>query len=356
MSTDSLIPSSWYYCADASEIEPGEVVRREFFGQTLAFWRTESGVLQVSDSTCPHRGSDLTQLGKVKGETLQCFSHDYTFNGAGDCVGTGQGSLPCRSKRALRQYPVHEVGNFVLVWFDADGEEPSWKIPEDIFEFDNKGPFVKSKFHFDCAVETINEDNFDVGHLYKWHDLSTVDSTLPTVDGHTISVVHDFKRHSILFDRSLPPPFSILSQEITSRYGSTLYGHGLTYSFIDLDAFDFHVQDFIFATPINATQTMYTTFLRRILPENTRTIRETLKDKLLHPFLFRMFVFRLRREHLNEGHNFWENQQRVESPIITDAERSMLEPYWQWCKQFKGNPPPKAKSHLTVVDPARASG
>jgi len=346
VSTDSPIPSSWYYCADSSEIAPGHVIRRKFFGQDLAFWRTESGILHVSHSVCPHRGSDLVQLGSVKGETLQCFSHDYTFNGDGDCVETGQGSLPCQSKDALRQFPVHEIGTFVLVWFDIDGEEPTWKIPDHIFSFDRKGPFVKSQFEFRCAVETINEDNFDVGHLYKWHELSTVDSTIPKVDGHTISVVHDFKRHSILFDHALPGPLRHLPQEISSRYGSTLYGHGLTFSFIDLDAFDFHVQDFIFATPINTTKTLYTTFLRRVLPATKETTRAGLLRRLLHPILFRMFVYRLRREHLYEGHQFWENQHRVENPIITDGEREMLEPYWEWCRQFKGSPPPQTRPQL----------
>src|SRR6185436_4594641 len=106
-------------------------------------------------------------------------------------------------------------------------------------------------------------------------------------DRHMISVVHDFKRHSIMFDRPLPPPLDILSKEIVSRYGSTLYGHGLTYSFIDLPAFDFSTQDFIWATPISATRTLYTTYLRRRLPSG-------FAQRVLHPLLFALFIWRLR--------------------------------------------------------------
>lgn len=331
---DAVIPSGWYYCADSREIRAGAVVRKELFGQRLALWRTESGELRITDATCPHLGSDLTKLGKVKGEHLQCFSHRFEYDGAGSCVKTPR-ALPCRTERVLYSWPVHEVGGFVLAWYHPERREPTWRIPDAIFDSTDKGEFVKSQFEFECSVKTINEDNFDVGHLYNWHELSSVASTLPTVDGHTISVVHDFKRHSILFKKPLPPPFDVITREIVSRYGSTLYGPGLTYSFIDLPAFDFSTQDFIWPTPISATRTLYTTFLRRRLPSGPRTLKQRVIDRLIHPVLFPMFVVRLRREHRHEGHGFWENQQRLANPNITARERTMLEPYWQWCRQFE---------------------
>jgi len=323
------IPSGWYYVADSSEIAPGAVVRKEVFATRLALWRTESGALHINDATCPHMGSDLTKLGKVVGEHLQCFSHRYQYDGEGTCVKTPR-SLPCRTERVLASWPVHEVGGFVLAWYDAQRREPTWRIPDAVFDGANAGRFVKSQFTFDCSVETINEDNFDVGHLYNWHELQEVKSTLPVVDGHTISVTHDFKRHSVLFKREVP----LLSRPIISRYGSTLYGHGLTYSFIDLPAFDFSTQDFIWPTPISATRTLYTTFLRRRLPTGKRTLRQKLVDRLVHPLLFPAFVWRLRGEHRHEGHGFWENQTRLAAPNVSDEERKMLEPYWRWCEQF----------------------
>jgi phenylpropionate dioxygenase-like ring-hydroxylating dioxygenase large terminal subunit len=332
-SSHHSIPSSWYYAACSSEIPAGGVVRKELFGQVLALWRTASGLLHASDATCPHLGSDLGRLGKVVGEHLQCFSHRFEYDGEGNCAKTPR-SAPCRSKNVLYSWPVHEVGGFVLLWYDAARRAPTWRIPEEIFATAGKGRFVKSQYVFDCSVQTINEDNFDVGHLYNWHELQRVRSTLPRVDGHTISVTHDFERHSILVKRPLPGPLSLLTRQITSRYGSTLYGHGLTYSFIDLPAFDFSTQDFIWPTPLGAGRTLYTTFLRRNLPSGKRTLRQRVVDSLIHPLLFPMFVLRLRGEHRSEGHGFWENQRRVDDPIITAEERAMLEPYWEWCKQF----------------------
>jgi len=348
------IPSSWYYCVESSEVPTGEVVGKELFGHRLVFWRTESGVLHVSDATCPHRGSDLSKLGSVCGEHLKCFSHDYEYDSEGSCVKTWANTLPCRADKVLYSWPVHEVGGFVLVWYDAYRREPTWQIPDDIFSSEGKGSFIRSQYVFDCPIETINEDNFDVGHLYKWHELTEVSSTLPKVDGTTISVVHDFKRHSILFSKPLPPPLDVLSKEITSRYGSTLYGHGLTYSYIDLPVFDFHVQDFIFATPLGNNRTLYTTFLRRVLPEGKRSLQERFVDTVIHPVMFAMFVMRLRQEHKNEGHGFWENQSRVEAPIITERERPMLEPYWQWCRQFDPDASLTKVARLPIVSKASA--
>jgi len=150
------IPSGWYYCADSTEIKPGQVLRKELFGQTLALWRTESGVMHISDATCPHLGTDLGALGKVRGEHLQCFSHRFEYDGAGNCVKTPR-SQPCRTEQVLYSWPVHEVGGFVLAWYDARRREPTWRIPDEIFDATGKGAFVKSQYVFDCSVETIND-------------------------------------------------------------------------------------------------------------------------------------------------------------------------------------------------------
>ena len=104
---NKTIPSGWYFCAESSEVKAGEVIAKALFGKNLILWRTESGVLQISDAVCPHLGSDLGKLGKVRGEHLQCFSHKYTYNSDGDCVSTGFKTLPCRNKKALRHLPVH---------------------------------------------------------------------------------------------------------------------------------------------------------------------------------------------------------------------------------------------------------
>lgn len=322
------IPSGWYFCAESNEIAPGGVMRKEVFGTVIVLWRTRQGVLHVTDAACPHLGSDLGVLGRVEGEHLHCFSHGHRFDGEGTGVTMG-----CE-KHALRTWPVHEISGLALVWYDAAHLEPTWQIPEALFDAPGRGRFHRSDFEFATTVETINEDNFDVGHLFNWHELSAVDSTLPEVDGHTISVVHDFRRHSLVFQKKLPKPLDILSRELRSRYSSTLYGPGFTWSQIDLPDAGFAVEDAIFPTPLAEGRVQYTTFVRRIHAKPSNNPIKRALTEALHAALLPIFVLRLRQEHRHEGHGFWENQTRIDNPRLSDKEWRMIGPYRDWCQQF----------------------
>lgn len=330
------IPSGWYFAAESKQVKKGQVLRMALFGKVLVLWRTESGTLFISDAVCPHLGSDLGKLGKVVGENLQCFSHGYTYNGAGDCVATAAKTLPCRHKSVMNQSPVHEIGGFILAWHDANGLPPAWRIPDHVF--DDAGTtvkYVRSDFEFEVPVETLNEDNFDVGHLYTWHNVTDVRTRPIQVDGPTISIAHDFHRHSILFEKPLPKPLSFLARPIDSQYSSTLYGHGLTASYIHIFNLGVHLQDMIWVTPLSPTRIKYTTFLRRVLPTGNRSLLQKLSDIFLQPIIFRFSVYRLRQEHRLEGQGFWENQSPVKNPILTEQEQALIYPYRQWCKQFE---------------------
>lgn len=322
------IPKGWYFCAESSEIRPKQVVAKKLFGEQVILWRTASGVIHMSLATCPHLGSNLGKLGSVHGETLRCFSHDYTYNGKGDCVSTGFKVLPQCHKNVLKSYPVQELNGFILAWYAADHSEPNWHIPAELMLANTN--YARSDFIFKVPIETINEDNFDVGHLYKWHNVYDVRTTPVQKDKHIISISHSFKRHSIIFNKPLKPPFRFLMKEVNSRYSSTLYGHGLTDSYIDIFNLGIHLQDLIWCTPIDKTHTMYTTFVR--LTKESQ--KYSIFSKIISKIIFRACVWRLRQEHKTEGHQFWENQTKMESPILTDKERELIGPYREWCLQF----------------------
>ncbi|MBV8801430.1 MAG: Rieske 2Fe-2S domain-containing protein [Gammaproteobacteria bacterium] len=325
---DKTIPKGWYFCAESSEIKPGKIVAKILFGQKIIIWRTTSGTIHISLAVCPHLGSDLGKLGTVQGEYLQCFSHSYTYNGQGDCVSTGFNTLPSCHKNVLKNFPVQEMNGFILVWYAEDNSSPDWYIPSELMQPNHS--YVRSNFIFKVPIETINEDNFDVGHLYKWHNIYDVQTTPIEQNNHTISISHSFKRHSILFNKPFKPPFHFLTKGIHSRYSSTLYGHGLTDSYIDIFNLDIHLQDLIWCTPIDAEHTMYTTFVR--LMKNSDKFY--FLSNILSRIIFHACVWRLRREHKKEGHLFWENQSRIQSPILTDVESKLIGPYRRWCLQF----------------------
>ena len=131
---DKIIPSGWYFCAESSEVKSGQVIAKALFGKNLILWRTNSGVLQISDAVCPHWGRELGKRGMVRGEYLLCFPHKYTYNSNGDCVSSGFKTFPYRNKKGLRHLPVHEVEGFILAWYDANGRKPLWRIPKEVFD------------------------------------------------------------------------------------------------------------------------------------------------------------------------------------------------------------------------------
>jgi hypothetical protein len=166
--------------------------------------------------------------------------------------------------------------------------------------------------------------------LYKWHNVYDVKTTPVECSGPMISISHAFKRHSIIFKKPLKPPLHFLSAEVNSKYSSTLYGHGLTNSFIDIYNYNIHLHDLIWCTPISATRTLYTTFVRQHRTQD----QDNILKKCFKALMFRACVWRLRQEHKHEGYGFWENQSPVAVPLLTETERQIIGPYREWCAQF----------------------
>ena len=58
-----------------------------FVDKNLAVFRGEDGVAYVVDAYCPHLGANMSVLGKVIRNCLQCPFHGWTFRGEdGVCV------------------------------------------------------------------------------------------------------------------------------------------------------------------------------------------------------------------------------------------------------------------------------
>src|SRR3546814_6422256 len=107
----------------SDEFAEHEVVPRDYFGMRLAFYRGEDGTVRCLDAFCPHLGADLS-AGKVIGNELQCPFHNWQYNGAGKCVKIPYcDKIPARAK--TRSFPVGEMNDTVLIWFDPEHGERS---------------------------------------------------------------------------------------------------------------------------------------------------------------------------------------------------------------------------------------
>jgi nitrite reductase/ring-hydroxylating ferredoxin subunit len=89
-------------------------------GRELVVWRAESGVAQVWEDRCPHRGMRLS-FGFVRGETLNCLYHGWQYGTSASCQAIpAHPDLDVPPTIKANCYPSAETGGFILVSMDAE--------------------------------------------------------------------------------------------------------------------------------------------------------------------------------------------------------------------------------------------
>jgi nitrite reductase/ring-hydroxylating ferredoxin subunit len=69
----------------SANIPAGAVAQGWIPGLEIALWRSASGRIVASSNRCPHRGMRLSH-GFVRGETLACIYHGWSFGPDGRCI------------------------------------------------------------------------------------------------------------------------------------------------------------------------------------------------------------------------------------------------------------------------------
>lgn len=121
-------PTGWFQVAWSAELGSGDVRPLRYFGRDLVLWRGEGGGVNVFDAHCPHLGAHLGYGGTVCGEDLQCPFHGWQWSAEGRNV-----VIPYSKRRNPGQrvtvWPVREVNGLIMVWYGAEGGQPSWEPP-----------------------------------------------------------------------------------------------------------------------------------------------------------------------------------------------------------------------------------
>lgn len=108
-----FIYNRWYVAALSSEV--GEVpLARTILGHPVVLYRKADGTPVALADRCPHRRYPLS-LGKLRGDTLECGYHGFTFDCEGGCVSVpGQDQIPSRAR--VETYPVIQQGVWIWIW------------------------------------------------------------------------------------------------------------------------------------------------------------------------------------------------------------------------------------------------
>jgi 3-ketosteroid 9alpha-monooxygenase subunit A len=176
-------PRGWYAVALSQELSPGEVKALRYFERDLVLFRGENGEANLLDAFCPHLGAHLGHGGMVKGNSIACPFHKWEFDGNGKCTKVPYAEkIP--PKAAVPAWPVVEKNGLIMTWFDIEGKEPDWQLPdvpevgsEDWTEFKVKEWKVKSH-----SVD-MGENQVDVAHFRYLHGTQNYPDSEASIDG-----------------------------------------------------------------------------------------------------------------------------------------------------------------------------
>src|SRR5229473_198154 len=83
------LPNYWYPIARASDLGAMPVAVKRF-GQELVLWRDSAGQPHAFEDRCAHRAAHLSAMarepGKIRGATISCSYHGWTYDTTGSCV------------------------------------------------------------------------------------------------------------------------------------------------------------------------------------------------------------------------------------------------------------------------------
>jgi nitrite reductase/ring-hydroxylating ferredoxin subunit len=114
----------WTPVALSVDVPKGTVVPAWIPSGRIALWRSQSGALAASSDRCPHRGMRLS-YGFVRGETLSCIYHGWSFASNGRCqrIPAHPGLEPPETIN-LQNSVVDESGGIIWVALEQPKTQP----------------------------------------------------------------------------------------------------------------------------------------------------------------------------------------------------------------------------------------
>lgn len=156
----------WYWVTPSQNLRVGEVKPMTILGRELVIYRGKDKRAVTLDAYCPHMGAHLAE-GKVEGNELRCFFHQWKFDSEGICV-----NIPCLAEPIpvkLKSWPTAEKYGMIWVW---TGEVPQQPLPF-VPELEQKDCDVILAYNFvrNCHPNVVIINAIDAQHFNTVHKL-----------------------------------------------------------------------------------------------------------------------------------------------------------------------------------------
>ena len=195
----------WWVGAFSDEVGRA-LLGRWLLDTPVLFYRAEDGRAVAIEDRCPHRGAPLS-LGCLKGDTVQCGYHGFTFDTDGSCVNVPSMKAPLAAAR-VQAFPVIEQPPFVWVYLGdpdrIDDVPPPPRLP---WTEDAAFGVIHGRMDVDANYMLLKENVLDLTHFGYVH--ATTFKITDWIDPPTFSTEGETTSYRQTFTRSpLPPVFA----------------------------------------------------------------------------------------------------------------------------------------------------
>lgn len=156
----------WYWVLPSRNLRKGGVKAVTVLGRELVIYRGQDKRVITFDAYCPHMGAHLAQ-GKVEGNELRCFFHNWKFDADGICV-----DIPCLSEplpMKLKSWHTAEKYGMIWVWTGETPHQPLPFVPE--LEDEECYSALGSRFIKNCHPNVVMINAIDAQHFNTVHNL-----------------------------------------------------------------------------------------------------------------------------------------------------------------------------------------
>ncbi|MBW4518653.1 MAG: aromatic ring-hydroxylating dioxygenase subunit alpha [Scytolyngbya sp. HA4215-MV1] len=114
----------WYWALPCKDLAVGRVKAISLLGRNLAIYRGASGQVVAMDAYCPHMGAHLAE-GKVEGDGIRCFFHNWKYDAGGNCV-----EVPSLGRALpVRVRTWHTAEKYGMIWVWVGQTDPGSTAP-----------------------------------------------------------------------------------------------------------------------------------------------------------------------------------------------------------------------------------
>jgi phenylpropionate dioxygenase-like ring-hydroxylating dioxygenase large terminal subunit len=196
---NGMIAQHWHPVALAQSLAPAQLQAVTLLNTRLVLWRSERGALHAWPDRCPHRGAALS-LGCVRGESLQCGYHGWTFGGDGACVHVPATPHFVPTAQIAQRFDVQEMFGMIWVRLQQGSFEPP-PFPEFAHAHLRKvwcGPYM-----VETSAPRIVENFLDMAHFGFIHGGILGDTEHSHVPDYDVNAFDDARGQGIVATRCM---------------------------------------------------------------------------------------------------------------------------------------------------------